>query len=114
MSDEQGGSDFCWLIEYDDASGPRFFAASGRSFYWTSEAIKALRFSRREDAEAVAAASRDDWPADLVVCVSEHGFMTPPCEGCDSYTTVRSACPLCRRVFCRACAERPGTAWGTS
>jgi hypothetical protein len=32
---------------------------------------------------------------------------TAPCVACGTRERERSACPLCRQVFCQRCAERP-------
>lgn len=32
---------------------------------------------------------------------------TPPCHDCGSKNAERSACPLCGKVLCQRCAERP-------
>lgn len=35
------------------------------------------------------------------------GTVEPPCSFCGSKTAERSACPGCKKVFCRPCTETP-------
>ena len=58
-----------WLVE---ASGPQYLYYNGW-FQWTPDVHKALRFARRQDADAVAAEAPDDKDARAV----EHAWMAP-------------------------------------
>ena len=63
------GTEFGWCIERGEASAPFYLTVSSGLFDWTQDNGKALRFSRREDADAVASVIGDE-----VERVAEHGW----------------------------------------
>lgn len=55
-----------WLIEQRRDGETKYLIADGMGFEWTSDALLSIRFSRREDAEQIAAILDDD--ADAITC----------------------------------------------
>jgi len=49
-----------WLIERRQASCPQWATANDTGFSWTADSLQAIRFSRRSDAEQIAAILGDD------------------------------------------------------
>lgn len=64
-----------WLIERRKASCPQWAIADDTGFSWTPDSNVAIRFSRRADAEQVAAIIGDDADA-----VTEHQWGPDPGE----------------------------------
>lgn len=62
-----------WLIELVDAGreAPLWFMVQGGDFTWTSDASQALRFSRMQDAAAMA-----EYPffAGVSVAITDHAW----------------------------------------
>jgi len=62
-----------WLVERFKAEGPEYLYYNG-VFQWSPNVDRALRFSRKQDADAVAAESPDDGPTARAV---EHMWVAP-------------------------------------
>ncbi len=59
-----------WLIERSHALGGPKYLFAGWSFEWTSDPLKAIRFSRREDAEQIASMLETE-----EVSITEHQWL---------------------------------------
>lgn len=56
-----------WLIERKHNSIPQWLCVQDDEFLWTADSLEAIRFSRKEDADAVACVVGDE-----VDCITEH------------------------------------------
>lgn len=66
---------FAWLIERDAGIGLQYLTVHKDLFDWNHDNTKAIRFSRRRDAEMVARVIGDE-----VSRVAEHGWYLPPVQ----------------------------------
>ena len=90
------GSETGWVIERgnSDPSEPKYWAAghsdADRMIAWTSNHMAAIRFSRREDAEAV-------WKRlfpDIQVRICDHAWGAPPSPSVEARED--ETCPICK------------------
>lgn len=64
-----------WLIERHNDTKTEYLIADGMGFEWTSDPLLSIRFSRREDAEQIAAILDDDADA-----IAEHEWVDADAE----------------------------------
>jgi len=86
------------------------------------DVLKVLEELRRPDPPVIVTMRWSDGSPRRVACAvcefpltaheASHGcprgcVASPPCCDCGTTTAARSACPLCAKVYCQPCAEKP-------